>query len=50
MSEPARKLATYADVLAAPEYMVAELIDEIFTFRRVLPNHTPLRRAPLVKS
>lgn len=27
MSEPARKLATYADVLAAPEHLVAELIE-----------------------
>jgi Uma2 family endonuclease len=27
MSEPARKRATYHDVLAAPEYMVAEVID-----------------------
>ena len=28
MAEPARKHATYADVLATPDNMVAEIIDE----------------------
>jgi hypothetical protein len=28
MADPARKQATYEDILAAPEHMIAEIIDE----------------------
>jgi Uma2 family endonuclease len=40
MAEPARKRATYADVLAAPEHVVAEIIDGVLeTHPRPSPRH-----------
>jgi Uma2 family endonuclease len=41
MAEPARKRATYADVLAAPPGLVAEIIDgELYTHPRPSPRHS----------
>lgn len=38
--KPARRRATYEDVLAAPEHMVAEIVDgELFTSPRPAPRH-----------
>ena len=38
--EPARRRATYADVLNAPEYVVAEIVDgELFTSPRPASPH-----------
>ena len=40
MSQPARRAATYQDVLEAPEHLVAELIDdELYTSPRPAPAH-----------
>lgn len=40
MSQPARRAATYRDVLEAPEHLVAELIDgELYTSPRPAPAH-----------
>ena len=40
MAEPARRRATYADVLAAPEHVVAEIIDGVLeTHPRPSPRH-----------
>lgn len=40
MAEPARKLATYADIEAAPEHVIAEIIDgELVTQPRSTPRH-----------
>lgn len=40
MSQPARRAATYRDVLEAPEHLVAELIDgELYTSPRPAPPH-----------
>ena len=41
MGEPALKRATYGDILAAPEYLVAELIHgNVVTSPRPAPRHT----------
>jgi len=41
MAEPARKIATYADVLAAPPHVVAEIVGGVLhTFPRPAPRHT----------
>jgi len=40
MSQPARRAATYRDVLEAPEHLVAELIEgELYTSPRPAPAH-----------
>ena len=40
MAEPARKIATYADIEAAPEHLIAEIIDgELVTQPRPTPRH-----------
>lgn len=40
MADPARRIATYADVLAAPDHLVAELIDgTLETHPRPAPRH-----------
>ena len=40
MAEPAKKRATYADVLAAPPHVVAEIIDGVLeTHPRPSPRH-----------
>ena len=41
MAEPAKKRATYADVLAAPPHVVAEIIDGVLeTHPRPSPRHS----------
>src|SRR5262245_26262137 len=40
MTEPAKRRATYADLEAVPEHLVAEIIDgELFTHPRPSPRH-----------
>jgi Uma2 family endonuclease len=40
MAEPARKAATYADIEAAPDHLIAEIIDgELVTQPRPTPRH-----------
>jgi hypothetical protein len=43
MANPVRRRATYEDILAAPEHMVAEILDETSSCRRVQRRFTPRR-------
>jgi hypothetical protein len=40
MAEPAPKIATYADLVAVPEHLVAEILDgTLYTHPRPAPRH-----------